>query len=194
MPLPVISNTYRCALKWTSGSAANPGSTINVLHVRTTSEDETGIANVFFSSTSSHEAGVGAFMPNIYGLTNITVTKLDGTSGGVSVDGDGAAGQASGDYIPQGAVVLSLSTGARGPQGRGRIYVGPVVESQQTAGVLYQPSVDSFLANWQGVFDDLDADNVELVVASYRHSVARTVTSSSVHPFLRTQRKRQKAG
>jgi hypothetical protein len=190
MPLPVIANTYRVAMMMVGVEGALPPHTVNVIHVRTTMEDEEGIAATIFSSSAAREANLYAFQPTNYSLVDITVTKLDGTSGGVAVSGAGGSGQQSDDWVPQGAVVISLSTGGRGPQARGRIYLGPCSEGQQTAGVLYQPTADSCLSGWQGFQDDLASDNCELVVASYRHSVARSVSSIALHPLLRTMRRR----
>src|SRR5262245_25078971 len=188
MPLPVIANTVRCALTWTNTFSAAPPDSTNVIHVRTLTEDEEGIANTINSVLTAAQENCLSALSAVFQLTLIQTTLLDGTSGANDWPITGPFGQASGDFIPQGACVVSLKTGGRGPQARGRIYLGPVAESQSENGSILD--ADEIAIGWNDFKGGLALDGVELVVASYEHSVARSVTSCSVHPFLRTQRRR----
>jgi len=188
MSLPVISNTYRCALNFNNTFSASPPKTVNVLHVRTVTEDEAGIANSIndaLQAATQNPYGNGS---SVFELQLVQVTKLDGSSGAVDTTVSGFFMGTGGDYIPQGAQVISLKTGARGPQGRGRVYIGPIAETQNENGALLDTS--SSVSGWEDVQADLAGGGIELVVASYVHSVARTVVGISSRPFLRTQRRR----
>ena len=188
MPLPTITDTFRCALHWTNTFSADPAETINVIHVRSGLSSVTDIGNAIATILDDHSASALAALSSVFQLTNVQVTPLDGTSGGTDVPQTAPFGSTGGDYIPQGAAVVSLKTGARGPQARGRIYLGPVAESQTQNGAV--PNADDMTDAWQEIRTDLVAADVTLVVASYVHSVSRTVTSCNVKPFLRTQRRR----
>ena len=190
MTLPVIANTFRCAMEMTNGGSGLPAHTVNVFHVRSSSQDASDIGSIVVAQSNTLEGSMLSICPSDFTVSSVTVTALDGSSGGVVTSGPGGSGQQTGDWVPQGCCVISLSTGARGPQGRGRIYMGPVAEDQQAAGILYGPTATAMRDGWQAFADALVSASCELVVASYVHSVARTVTGIAVHPYLRTQRRR----
>jgi hypothetical protein len=188
MPLPVITDVYRCALHWVNTFSTSPAETINVIHVRSGIGDVTDIGNAIAVIIDDHKASALNMLSSVMELQNVQVTPLDGTSGATDVPQSGTFGSTGGDYICQGAGVVSLKTAGRGPQARGRIYLGPVAESKSENGALL--NADDATDAWQEIRTDLIAADVALVVASYEHSVARNVTSSTVRPFLRTQRRR----
>ena len=188
MPLPVIANTARCTLHWV-GDSANPPLAINVIHLEASARTEEEMADSIQSALDAEQVNALACLSSAYVLAQVDVIKLDGSSGTQSFGYSGPAGQAGGDYIPQGCMVVSLKTAGRGPQARGRIYIGPVAESRQANGQLTSGADPT--AGWSNVLDALSSDSNPLVVASYVHSTKREVTSLTIHNALRTQRRRQ---
>jgi hypothetical protein len=188
MPLPVITNVYRCALHWVNTFAPDPAEAINVIHVQSGIGDVTDIGNLIASFIDNNSSTALNVLSSVFELQNVQVTPLDGTSGATDCPQSGTFGSTGGDYIPQGSAVVSLKTGGRGPQARGRIYLGPIAESKTQNGQLIDNDVCA--GGWEDIRTDFIAGDISLVVASYEHSVARTVTSCSVKPFLRTQRRR----
>ena len=192
MPLPVITNVYRVAIGWSNTGSGIPATAVNVLHVRTASEDETGIANTLATAFGDNPDAWG-FTSSQFRITSYAVTKLDGTSGAVVVPTSGAVGTGGADYLPQGSAVVSLSTGLRGPAHRGRIYMPALAENTQQYGLLDPTLYVAVAGEWDDVQTALGADGIELVVASYTHSSAASVVAITIHPFARTQRRRAKA-
>jgi len=191
MPLPVIADVFRCAVEWgAAGVVQNPDRAYNVMHVRSTSATPDDIGEQLTIAIGEMD-GVLSAMPGSYAILSVTVTPLDGSSASVQhVPTAEVLGLGSGEYISQGCLVMSWHTAARGAQARGRTYFGPITESAQSSGLIgIDPAVlagdaDDFLASLSG-------GGITYVVASYTHSVARTVTNGTCHPFLFTQRKRQ---
>ena len=188
MPLPIISNCYRAAIHWTQQGVGFPTETLNVLHVTTTTQDEADIAVILQTQIGTYGADALFNLSSDYKMTLVQVTKLDGSSATQDIPVDGPYGEADGDYIPQGAQVISLKTAHRGPSGRGRIYLGPCGEQNQVDGAL--GGTDSVNTGWANVLAGINGADLTLVVASYVHAVARPVTSISSKGFLRTQRRR----
>jgi len=188
-PLPTITNTFRVTLDWTNINSGAPASVHNVLHFIGDTGDVTDLATSLNTSLTTNAGNCFLALSNKYQITSIVVLPLDGTSGGTAVSVTGPTGANSGDYIAQGCMVLSLYTGARGPQGRGRLYLGPVAESVQDNGHVAVTATDVTGA-WQNVIDDMSGLGADMAVASYAHAVSRPVTSLAMHSPLFTQRRR----
>lgn len=126
--------------------------------------------------------------------TAFDILPLDGTSAaethGVSAPWHGAA---TGECIPAAAYVLSLKTPIRGSAGRGRMFIGPIRETAQTDGFTDTTGRGNVVAGGANLQTALQAQSpvCELVVASYAHATANTVTSFRCDLPLGTQRRRQ---
>jgi hypothetical protein len=190
-PLPTIGNCVRVAIEYNASAGVKP---VNVLHLITNSEDEVAIGaaldDAFDDATDNPFTIVMAnFSPETY-----LITLLDGSSAGQRINANTTrAGAGGGNLIPSVAGVLSLHTPQRGPRGRGRLYLGPVGEASQDAGILSTGERSSTLLGWQEVNDLLAASPVaaSLGVASYVHAEVNGVTSMSIRPQYGSQRRRQ---
>src|SRR4029450_1148507 len=152
MPLPVIADVFRCTLHWVNTFSVSPPESLNIVHVRTTTLDVTEIGNTIATIIDDHAASALQDMSSVFELQNVAVTPLDGTSGATDVPQSGTFGSSGGTYICQGAAVVSLKTGGRGPRARGRIYLGPIAESQSENGSLLY--VDDATDAWQAIRTD----------------------------------------
>jgi len=188
MPLPVISNVFRTTLDWTNPDGA-PADVHNVLHFIGDTGDVTDLCNLINTHMTTYAGNMLLALSSAYSLTSVTVLPLDGSSGGTTVSVSGPTGAAGDDYIAQGCNVISLYTGARGPQGRGRIYLGPVGEDVQDHGHVAVTAINVTTA-WKAFADDMASDGAQLAVASYVHAVARPVADFAMHSPLFTQRRR----
>jgi len=191
MPLPVIANIVRCSIEWgAAGVIQNPDRSVNVMHVEASSGSAQDIADALSEGWSTLDATL-VTIPSSYVVQNITVLPLDGTTAGTPcVPAIQAEGLGSGEYISQGCLVMSWHTAARGPAGRGRTYLGPICENQQSSGQgAWDPA--SVAAEGQELIDFMQAASFPLVVASYVHAVAHTITSATNDGAVRTQRRRQ---
>jgi hypothetical protein len=188
VPLPTIANCYRLTLHWVNGASGLPAESINVIHVLASGISEQDISDQFNTVLGSTTPDSVITLPSDFTLNTIDVIKLDGSSATQTFNYGDVSGATGGDWISQGCMVVSLHTAQRGAQGRGRIYLGPCAESKQSNGSL-TTGADPVGA-WEDVQSGLGALGIDLAVASYVHSAAHTVTSISIHPFLRTQRRR----
>ena len=185
MPLPVIADTYRVTFEWTRYAGVMPR---NVIHVRV----NTGtVAEVGAGVVAELKSAMFDDMSQNHVLPTISVLKLDGTSAasqfGVPTAVHG--GSSSTDFIAQGCTVVTLHTDLRGPAHRGRVYVGPIVETQQTQGILNDTATTK--GAWEQFRDALfDNHGLHLNVASYKHATQRDVTDILVNRVVSTQRRR----
>jgi hypothetical protein len=194
MALPVIANVLRCALEWTDSGATVGVRPVNVFHVHYV----TGTASDAAGDVADALATSGSDMFDVLytGLevNSISVLPLDGTTAtfdqpiGATIAGGGAGG-----IVPQVCTVVSLHTAQRGSRGRGRVYVGPMGETQIADGHVSSGSANTMLVAWGQFHDDLLASpsGAELAIASYVHADAHPVTSLRIDSVLGTQRRRQ---
>ena len=188
MPLPVIADTFRVTFNWSQSDGVQP---VNVIHIGSPTGDEAGVGAAVVGALQDHQ--FEGLTGNV-SLETITVLALDGVTAGLDVDAGGYnSGSGAGDFVPASAMVVSFQTGFRGPQGRGRIYIGPLVESVQLDGHLTTGVAAEVLTGWQNFQTALQASSPACtqVVASYAHATAHSILNYRVDNVLGTQRRRQ---
>ena len=191
MPLPVISNTARVTWNFATSGGITPRI---VQHFRTDTGDEEELGDLIWAAV---DGGLFAPMHQNFEPESLTVLWLDGSSAGVDVlnpdVGTPQLCEGTGDLLPSSAAVLSLKTGTRGPSGRGRNYIGPIVEGVADQGYLSSGSRTALNSSWVTFMTALatGTPSVQFVVASYTDQVARAVTSGIFREVLGTQRRRQ---
>ena len=188
MPPPVITNVYRVTYLWNQNDGITPR---NVIHVRgATTPTATQVGTAVLAANQLHQ---WKFVSNGWNFTQVEVLPLDGFTAGAFVTTSATGGEATGDAIPAQAAVVSMRTGHRGSSGRGRVYLGPTTEDSQANGLLNTTSVAQCTTAWNGFLAALASGtpSLELVVASYKHQFANTVTSIFCEVVAATQRRRQ---
>jgi hypothetical protein len=117
-------------------------------------------------------------------VRQIYITPLESPEATVVFDTDGSAkwgGSATGsEHVPSACAVVSLKTAFRGRSARGRIFVGPVAESELTNGLLNDATRAAMVDGWTSFGSALISEDMEHVVASYKNETALTVTSYSI--------------
>jgi len=95
--------------------------------------------------------------------------------------------------MPSVAALVSLRTTIRGPRGRGRQYVGPIVEQAQENGVMEGTTRANLQTAWLSFANDLQELDpaMALCVASYVHAEAVNVSTITVDQLTASQRRRQ---
>jgi hypothetical protein len=191
-PLPVIPGVFRVTCNWNRINGVQP---VNVYHVDAGTHTVADVATTLATAYNSFSAGMFEIMPTPYFFHDIDILPLDGHTAtynkvlSSNVTGGGGSGQAS----PATAACLSLRTNQRGPQGRGRQYIGPVAESFMADGVLDSVKCNDMVLQWEIWKNALSvsATPCVLVVASYTHAVANAVLGISCSTVAATQRRRQ---
>ena len=187
MPLPVITNVYRCALNWQSGSQKS----VNVMHVRRAASSASAVAAALDAWAT---AGLWGFEPTGTAVNNLVITPLDGTSASYTLPVTGAKWSGSAgvsEFFPAAAVVVKLTTLLRGRSQRGRLFLPWVAESKQTNGGLDVATQGTTQTAWNTFLGALISAGFPPVVASYLHSSATDVVAMTVETLEGTQRRRQ---
>lgn len=191
-PLPVISNVKRITINFTTYGGVTPAC---VHHVRGDAADEAQLGEDLWDAFPEGLFGPmhAGFEPN-----SISILPLDGSSATYEAVRPGGVGTdlclSNNNILPAVACVVSFATGTRGPQGRGRQYVGPITETSVTDGLMEPTVISALQTAWQTYATNLQAITAPLAlqVASYTHEEARTVTSIVVKRPVATQRRRQR--
>lgn len=190
MPLPVIANTFRVTVDFQALSGIKPAC---VHHVQTATADVEQIGVNWWEAATE-----GLYGPMLGGHepTSISIIPLNGTSATTVIPkqvGSATLCLGTGQSMPQVAAVVSLRSTQRGPRGRGRQYVGPLVEQAQDQGVMENTTRVNLENAWKDFQTNLGEVDpaMTLVVASYVHANAFDVMSISVDTITGTQRRRQ---
>jgi len=190
-PLPVIGNVVRCDLQWGASAGVAPH---NTFHIVTNSDDLEEIGLAIGQAFEDASGNCWSALHTSFTAITIDLTPLDGTTARQNVNlGTTLQGDGSGGMTPAVATVLSLRTHQRGPRGRGRLYLGPMSESDFDNGLVGSGVRSTTSSSWPDFNDNLAASSINgsLVVASYIHAEAGAVTSFSVRPQCGTMRRRQ---
>jgi hypothetical protein len=191
-PLPVISNTSRCALHYVATGGAYAVNVIHITHeAGTPSAGDTGAAIV--AAWPNH---MMTGIPGSVAMDYIDVTPLDGVSTTVRTPTGSAGefvGEQAGDWLAQVASIVKLQTGLRGRSFRGRVYRPFTAEETATNGFLDSANVALLQTAWENFIASLAADAFSdtLVVASYKLATKDPVVSVNAEAALATQRRRQ---
>lgn len=188
-PLPVIPNAVRVGINWTASAGVKP---YNVFHVITASSDMAQLAEDIGTALDPNKGSMFRPVGENFSFTTVTLTPLDGTTAGVEYPiGTSVSGGGSGEILPAVCALVSLRTITRGPRGRGRVYLGPVAESETNNGLINNNALVT--AGWQDFDADLAATSsaASLGVASYTHAEIGGATSIFCEHAAATQRRRQ---
>ena len=191
-PLPVITDTFRCAFKWQSSTGQTA---INVLHFTTLAPATA--PDVFEMLQDTWTRNMTFVVSNTAIINEIDITPLDGTSAtftGATGGGLQWTGSAGGDFVPALACVVKLQTASRGRSHRGRIFLPFVGEAENVNGVLNAGDVATMQTDWNAFLAAVKVDATtpaNLMVASYKLALAFGVVNANVEGIGATQRRRQ---
>lgn len=188
MPLPVISNAYRCAMiqQGPSGALAT-----TVFHFGAGGTTATDVADSIDNALLA--GNPWSFVSSLFTSGIIEVTALDGVSASVQKPTARLAGTQSGQTLFEAAAVIKFLTALRGREHRGRIFIGPLTESSVDEGVIDSGTVSGLQSAIEDFTADLEATlGGSMKVASYKLGSVENVISFLVTPQQRTQRRRLK--
>ena len=200
IPLPVLPDVYRVAFIW--GLSPFSPTPVNVMHFKATNPGSHA-SDIAATLNRNVQALMWANQATGYGISTMSITPLDGTTATQQFPATGTkwVGSAgSGDFAPQVATLVKLTTGHRGRSNRGRVYLPFTAESVTTGGSITGSGVGFAQTAWTAFINSLASDGTlpsQLVVAAYDRAHAgaaahtNPVTSVLVETFAATQRRRQ---
>lgn len=169
--LPNITGIHRVALTWRVGGTGPTA--VNVMHFYNPAVDAVGLFNALNTNvTTAMWLGV---MLNT-SVTQVSITPLDGSSATQLFFPTGtkwAGTNASGDYSPATAPIISFKTAKRGRRYRGRLYFPFPAESVMGSGTN-SIGVGTAQAAWDTFRAAMKTATFPLHIASYGHSLKRT--------------------
>jgi len=200
IPLPVLLNVYRVAVRWANTTSSITA--VNVMHFQALAAGSTPAA--LAALMWSH--GTNAMFQPMATTTHATqfdIIPLDGVSPTTSYTDPGGtnwSGLGTSAPVPQVCALIKLQTAVRGRQNRGRIYIPHLAEGALNAGTIGASTGTTMGTAWTTFNTALQAGTphaYEMVVASYdrTHSGAgaheNPVTNFIGENFTATQRRRQ---
>jgi len=199
MPLPVIANTIRCAVR---GHSTSGQPWANVLHFKKTSGviDAAAITALdtevqkLYGGASYGGGGVNMLnnTPASTVVLDVTYTPLDGVSASTTkpstATGSGATDLLPGETTP----IITLKTANRGRRYRGRVYLPAMHEaSNDSTGGLAGAVQTAYNAQLSGFITALGAVNWAWAVASYKFALSTSVSSAFMRSYFGSQRRRR---
>jgi hypothetical protein len=157
IPLPVITDVFRCALKWDWSGGQQKA--VNVIHIHAGATGQAA-SDAFAALDASVVVGMWDNAVNVAGITEVDITKLDGASATTSFSTGGAAkwsGSAGGNMEPAAAVLVKGSTGVRGRDNRGRVFLPFTSEAAVDNGFLVSGLAATMTTAWETFITNLQA-------------------------------------
>lgn len=191
MALPVIANTVRVTWEFKSYLGVTPRI---VQHYRTATANMSDLGAAIWNNAAD---GIFGPMHESFEPEALALLPLNGTSATTIVanpfPSDSNLCNGTGQIMPAVAALMTWRTLLRGPRGRGRSYIGPVVESAVSDGVLDEPWLSDLEDAWTATLGALSGEDpsISLCVASYVHEESTVVASGRSVRTLATQRRRQ---
>lgn len=190
--LPVIADVFRVAI--VHGTADNKRS-VNVINVRTTSgRTPSQVAHDLDLSVTTLHPFIALHSAYNIDHVKLQVTKLDGVSPTIEATPTDPAwgGGTGGDAVPEAALGMTIRTAKRGRSFRGRLFIGPVSESEINDGLFTGTQPADTSAAWSAWATAFNATGSagEFGVASYKLAQFNPVTEFETHLGVRTQRPR----
>jgi len=187
----VISNTYRVAIRMTAGGK----SITNVVGVTGSAAGQQAAAAAAVLAAWKVATGPLSQLSNLVAMADVTAIDLSSTSGGITIVSDtttGGVGVSTALSTRAAAALVTWNGGTRSKSARGRLYFGPLMESNiNTDGAtLIGGSATAFGTAFTAFRNSLAGAGFPLVVISQKNASTTQVTSQAVQTTIATQRRR----
>lgn len=187
----ILANVYRVAIRMVAGGH----DIINVLHVEGTASGQEAAAAAAVLAGWKVATGPLTQLSAIVAMAEVTAMDLSSSSGGISIVTDTTTGGkgSSNALATRGACALiKLNGGTRSRSTRGRVYYGPVMESDiaTDGATLAGESVTAFTTAFGALKTSLSSAGFTLGVASRKTSTFTSAGTIAVETTIATQRRR----
>lgn len=187
----VIPNVYRCALKMTAGGH----DIVNVFHVEGSASGQEAAAAAAVLAAWKTAGGPLARLSQLITMVSVTAMDLSSVNGGITVVTDTTTGGISSTnaLATRGACgLIKLNGGTRSRSTRGRIYYGPIMETDinSDGATVASASVTAWGTAFTNFRTSLSGAGFTLGVASRKTSSFTSATTTAVEATIATQRRR----
>ena len=185
----VIPNVYRVAIEALSGGQ----SVVNVVGVKGSSSGQATAAANAVKAAWEAAGGPAGVLQNTYAVQNYRSMDLSSVDGGIANVGSTKVGGGASALATNGACALvKWNGGTRSGSSRGRLYFGPLSESQINSDgrTVAASSLTTITTAFTAFRDSLSGAGFPLHVISRTRAEAFAVTSIAVESVLASQRRR----
>jgi hypothetical protein len=189
-PLPVIADTYRCAITWVNSFYSR--SAVNVMHFYAPASSAAAVWTALDAHVTANMWGAATVDMQ---ATQVQITPLDGSTNTVIETPAAVAkwqgAQSTGDIVPQVAVIVKSVTSIRGRSHRGRIFLPYPAELKISLGLVDATVQSNTTSAWASFLTAMSAAAVHPTVASYKLASQSQITGYTCERMLATIRRRQ---
>jgi len=187
----VIANTYRVAVRMTAGGK----SITNVVGVRGSTSGQQAAAAAAVLAAWKVASGPLARLSSLITMADVTAVDLSSLTGGITIVTDTTAGgitTTNALSTRASAALVGFNGGSRSKSSRGRLYYGPLQETDiNTDGATLVSGVQTqFNTAFSNFRSSLATAGFPLVVISQKNASTTDVTSHAVQSTIGTQRRR----
>jgi len=182
----VIPNTYLVSIKGMSGGQE----IVNVIGVRGAGNTAISVATAVLGAWKT-TGGPLSKLPTAYQMVEVKAMSLDSANGDVYVVSDSTLGTGSGNLATNAACALvTYGAGTRAKSTKGRMYFGPLTETQVNADgrTLATPSV--ITTAFQAFKTALEINQREWCIVSRKNASTAPITLIQTQGTIATQRRR----
>jgi hypothetical protein len=187
----VIPGVFLCAIR-----SLNSGrDVINVVGVRNATGNALAAANAIVAAwrVALGPLAKQSSLVQFSGVHSMDLSSADGAIADVTVTGAvGGIGAGNSLSTAAASALIKWNGGTRSGSSRGRMYFGPLMESNINVDgrTLVSTELTGIATAMTNFRTSLEGAGYPLVVVSRKHATATTVTSSAVETVIATQRRR----
>lgn len=187
----VISNTYRIAIRMTAGGK----NITNVFGVRGSAAAQQAAAAAAALAAWKVASGPLSQLSSLVSMADVTAVDLSSATGGITVLADATTGGGTTSNslsTRASSALVTWNSGTRSKSARGRMYFGPLQETNINAdgATLTSAAVTAFGTAFTNFRNSLATAGFPLVVISQKLASTTDVTSQAVQTTIATQRRR----
>lgn len=186
----IIPNCFQVTIKGVSGGQ----DVVNVIGVQNAAGTSAGAAAAVQTAWKV-ASGPLAWLSSLYALSSFTAIDIGSANGAIAVISDTTAGSvtsSNGLATVGAAALIKWNGGTRSKSSRGRLYYGPLMETNINSDgrTMDATALSRANASFSNFRTSLASSGYPLVVLSRKLSQAFAVTSSSCETTIATQRRR----
>lgn len=187
----VIPNTYRVAIRMTAGGK----DITNVIGLRGSASGQQAAAAAAALAAWKVATGPLTALSSLVTMADVTAVDLSSAAGGIAIVPDSTNGGVSSTNslsTRAAAALIGWNSGTRSRSARGRMYLGPIMETdiQGDGATLQTTSVTKFNTAMTAMRNSLSTAGFPLVVISAKNASTTDVTSHATQTTIATQRRR----
>jgi hypothetical protein len=182
----VIPDCYLVSIKGSSGGQ----DVVNVIGVKAPGNTPISVANAVLSAWKV-AGGPLSKLPTVYQMREVTAMDISSSTGQVDSVADATFGSVGAQLATNGACALvTYGSGSRAKSTKGRMYFGPMVESNINSDGRTLVAAATYTTAFQAFKASLEVNNRQWVVLSRKNQTSSPIIQITTQVTIATQRRR----